>query len=103
MMNLQKVIPTIVATLICWLSLGLVVAVTPSGAFVRDIVIGIAFFVTATLWAAWALSSYSSRNTAAVGEKAKRHAGNDVSAALLLELLSEDERREIKERLIERI
>src|SRR4051812_36039302 len=98
-MNLQKVIPTLVATLICWLSAGLAFAVTPSGASIREIVIGFAFLATAMLWVRWAYASDSRGDSAAVSEKAKRSAGNDANAALLLELLSEDERHEIKERL----
>lgn len=100
-MSLQRLIPFIVATLICWLSIGLVVAVTPPGAFVRDAVLVIACLATVMLWVMWAFSSVSP--TAAVSEKAKRRAGNDPNAALLLELLNEDERREIKERLFDRL
>jgi hypothetical protein len=101
-MSLRRSIPTVVATLICWLSIGLVVAVTPSGASVRDIVMVVAVLATAMLWVMWAFTSDSSGDTAA-SEKAKRRAGNDANAALLLELLSEDERREVRERLIERL
>jgi hypothetical protein len=102
-MNLQKVIPTLVATLICWLSAGLALAVTPSGASVREVVIGFAFLATAMLWVRWAYARDGRGDTAVVSEKAKRHAGNDPTAALLLELLSEDERREVKERLLDRL
>ncbi len=101
-MSLQKLIPNLVATLICWLSIGLVVAVTPSGAFIRDAVIGIAFLATATLWATWAVNN-SATNLPAASEKAKRSAGNDANVALLLELLSEDERLEVKDRMLERM
>jgi hypothetical protein len=104
MMSLQKLIPNIVATLICWLTIGLVVMVTSPGAFIRDVVIVIAVLTTVTLWGTWAGSYYMSGNTAAASsEKAKRRAGTDAHTALLLELLDEDERREVKERLIERL
>lgn len=103
MISLQKLIPNIVATLICWLTIGLVVMVTTPGAFIRDAVIVIAVLATVTLWATWAGSSYMGGDTAASSEKAKRRAGADANTALLLELLDEDERHEIKERLIERL
>ena len=102
-MNLQRLVPTVVATLICWLSMGLVVALTPSGAFIRDVVMVFAFLATAMLWVMWAVVGNSaSAMMAAASEKAKRRTGSDPNVALLLELLSEDERAEIKERLLDR-
>jgi hypothetical protein len=103
MMSLRKLIPTVVATLICWLSVALVGVLTPSASFIRDVAIGFAFLITATLWAAWAISSSRANDAAVIPEKAKRSAGTDADAAMLLELLNEDERREVRERLLERL
>lgn len=101
---LQKLAPNLIATLVSWVTIGLVVAVTEPGAFVRDAVIVIAVFTTAVMWASWgATISTASRSAADESEKAKRRAGSDPSVTLLLELLSDDERAEIKERLLERV
>jgi hypothetical protein len=103
MMSFQKSLPTIVATLVCWLSVGLTVMMTPASSNGRDIVILFACLATLMLWVRWAFVSDSRQEPQAVSEKAKRHAGNDPDVALLLELMSEDERREIKGRLLERL
>jgi hypothetical protein len=103
-MTLQKIAPNLIATLVSWLTIGLVVAVTEPGAFVRDAVIVIAVLTTAVMWASWGATANAGSQSAAVeSEKAKRRAGNDPNVALLLELLSDDERAEIKERLLERV
>lgn len=103
-MTLQKIAPNLIATLVSWLTIGLVVAVTEPGAFVRDAVIVIAVLTTAVMWAGWGATTSSGTHAAAAeSEKAKRRAGSDPSVALLLELLSDDERAEIKERLLERV
>ena len=103
-MTLQKLAPNLIATLVSWVTIGLVVAVTEPGAFVRDAVIVIAVFSTVVMWASWgATISTASRSAADESEKAKRRAGSDPNVALLLEMLSEDERREIKERLLDQI
>jgi hypothetical protein len=103
-MTLQKLAPNLIATLVSWVTIGLVVAVTEPGAFVRDAVIVIAVLTTAVMWASWGATASSGNHSAAIeSEKAKRRAGNDASVALLLELLNDDERREIKERLFDHL
>lgn len=103
-MTVQKIAPILIATLVTWMTIGLVVAVTEPGAFVRDAVLVIAVLTTAVMWASWGATANAGSQPAAVeSEKAKRRAGNDPNVALLLELLSDDERAEIRERLLDRV
>ncbi len=101
-MTLQKLAPNLIATLVSWLTVGLAVAVAEPGGFAHDAMILIAVFTTAVMWMGWAAGINNSRS-AGTSEKAKRRAGTDDNVALLLEMLSEDERREIKERLLDQI
>lgn len=101
MITTQKLIPPLIATLVCWLSVGLVVLVTSAEADIRNVALGIAVFVTAVMWASWASTFNTKGSAAAADEKAKRQA--DPNVALLLELMSEDERRAVKTRLMERL
>lgn len=102
-MTLQKLAPNLIATLVCWLTIGLVAVVTTPDSFVRGAVIVIAAMTTAVMWMGWAAGINNSRAAAGTSEKAKRRGGNNDNVALLLEMLSEDERREIKERLLDQI
>ena len=99
---------TIIACLAIWFSVAMVDIVTVSG-WVRDIAVLAAFAFTVILWLVLALPNHDAEARkealAATREKAKREAANPTGAdprlALLLELMDNDERRDLKARLID--
>jgi hypothetical protein len=97
----------LVATFFIWLAAGMVDVVTGESGAARDAIMIItilaAFGGTAALWLIWALTDYS-QHTSPASEKSKRHAGNeDARLALLLELMGEDERQALKQRLTDEL
>ena len=96
-MNLQRFVASLVATLFCWLSIALVVPVTQEGSLSRAIVVVVAFWVTAELWVGWVRSIYKD------DEKAKRDADSNATLTLLMELLDDDERHAVKQRLVDQV
>ena len=97
----------LVATFFIWMAVAIVDGITGEGIPSRDAIMIItilaAFGLTAALWLIWALTDYSQR-TSPASEKSKRHAGNDdARLALLLELMSEDERQALKQRLADEL
>ncbi len=93
----------IVSTLAMWLAAMLMEVVTESG-FMIDFAALIAFLGSIALWITWGFTQFdTSKDEPASGEKAKRQAGEDARVALLLELLDEDERRALKQRLVDEL
>ena len=97
----------LVATFFIWMAVAIVDGITGEGIPSRDAIMIIttlaAFGLSAALWLIWALTDYSQR-TSPASEKSKRHAGNDdARLALLLELMSEDERQALKQRLADEL
>ena len=97
----------LVATFFIWIAVAIVDGITGEGIPSRDAIMIIttlaAFGLSAALWLIWALTDYSQR-TSPASEKSKRHAGNDdARLALLLELMSEDERQALKQRLADEL
>jgi type VI protein secretion system component VasK len=94
----------IVATLFMWLAVALTDAATGQGIPGRDAIMFIAiltaFGLSVTLWLVWALTDYSKKAPPPAAEKSKRHTeSEDTRLALLLELMNEDERQALKQRL----
>ncbi|MBI5958160.1 MAG: hypothetical protein HY866_05475 [Chloroflexi bacterium] len=58
---------------------------------------------SAALWIVWALSALDSKPAEESQEKAKRSAPEDTRLALLLQLMSEDERQALKQRLADEL
>lgn len=99
-MNRNSLLTNIVATIFIWLSVVVVRLIsTEPGVTTFGIIVGIG--TTAALWLIWALNELNNANHASP-EKAKRSAtsGDDSRLSLLLELLDEDERMALKQRLI---
>jgi hypothetical protein len=102
MRRLSSLGVNLVATFFMWLVVGLADVVTRSGGVGRDPIMTITILtavgLSATLWLVWALSYDRKAPTAA--EKSKRHTGSeDARLALLLELMDDDERETLKQRL----
>jgi len=99
--NLKHFLLMIVATLAFWGGALLVRGVTGGGG-VTDFGAMIAFLATIALWITWGFTQFDSESPES-GEKAKRQAGEDARVALLLELMDEDERRALKQRLMDEL
>jgi hypothetical protein len=91
----------IVATLGIWMAVAMMDAVTGSSGMTNFAAI-IAFLSTIALWLVWGLSNLETRQQAAKG-KAKRKPAEDARLALLLELMDEDDRQALKQRLMDEI
>jgi hypothetical protein len=105
MSRLRSLGINIVATLFMWVAVALTDTATGQGIPGRDAIMFIAiltaFGLSVTLWLVWALTDYSQK-TPPAAEKSKRHAeSEDARMALLLELMGEDERQALKQRLVD--
>jgi hypothetical protein len=108
MTRLRSLGVDIIATLFMWLAVALADAATGQGIPGRDAIMFItivtAFGLSVTLWLIWALTDYSEKASLPDAEKSKRHAENeDTRLALLLELMTEDERQALKQRLTDEL
>ena len=106
MSRLRSLGVNLVATLFMWLTVALADAATGQGIPGRDAIMFItilaAFGLSVTLWLVWALSY--DRKASSAAEKSKRHAGSeDARLALLLELMDDDERQALKQRLADEL
>ena len=105
MSRLSSLGVNLVAMFFIWMAVAIVDGITGEGVPSRDAIMIItalaAFGLTAVLWLIWALTDYSQRASSA-SEKSKRHAGSeDARLALLLELMGEDERQALRQRLMD--
>jgi hypothetical protein len=106
MSRLSSIVVNLVATFFMWLAVGLADVVTSSVGAGRDTIMTITILtavgLSAALWLVWALDYNQKAPPAA--EKSKRHAENeDTRLALLIELMSEDERQALKQRLTDEL
>jgi hypothetical protein len=96
----------LVATFFIWAAFALVRVVVDSDGLGSDTLVIIAvltaFGLTVALWLTWALTDYGER-AQSVREKNKRSIGQDARLALLLELMDEDDRQALKQRLMDEI
>ncbi len=98
MHELNRAGALVAASLLIWVSVALVEVLAGSG-LITGIAVLAAFGSTLALWLVWGLSLVD--ETAESREKAKRSTGDDTRLALLLELLNDDERHALKERLLD--
>jgi hypothetical protein len=100
----KKLGTLLVATCVIWLS---VVAVgrVDDGEFVRAVALLLALISTMTIWSMWALNEYGISMDGTPREKAKRDAGSgeDPRLALLLSLITPDERDALRSRLADEL
>jgi len=91
---------TAVATVVIWAAALLLRLIAGAGSDLIDFALVFAFGSTAALWLAWAFQSLDALNKASQQGKAKREAPeDDTRLALLLQMLDEDEREALKQRL----
>lgn len=104
--TLENMIPVFAATVVGWLCVAVVVLLN-IGAFVTGAAVILALITTMTIWTMWALDQYGLMDDSPSHEreKAKRDdAGSgDARAALLLSLLTPDEREALKSRLADEL
>ena len=108
MNRLSSLGANLVATFFIWVAALLVNAAIGVHGTGRDIIMIIAiltaFGLTVSLWLVWALTDYSQKAPTTTSEKSKRRAGDeDARVSLLLELMSEDERQALKQRLVDEL
>src|SRR5690606_25289702 len=88
------------ATAVIWAAALLLRLVAGAGSDLVDFALVFAFGSTAALWMAWAFQNLDALNKASQQGKAKRGASNeDTRLALLLQMLDEDDRQALKQRL----
>jgi hypothetical protein len=102
MQTLRKVQTLIIATAVIWLSV-LVVSLLISAEFIQGAAAILALVGTVTIWSMWALSEYGLNIEGAPLEKPKREseATEDPRLALLLSLLTPDQRDALQARLLD--
>lgn len=102
--RLQQIIMTIIATLAFWFAVGMIDMVTMSSD-TRDAAAIIAFLVTLMLWTILALTPPKTAAKAEKSAKTKRSASGtpDDRLALLLNLMTEDERHTLQTRLADEL
>jgi hypothetical protein len=96
----SSVITNVVATCFIWLTVIVVHVFAGSSSGMMDFVVIGAFGSILALWLVWGLSALGHQEQQ-TGAKAKRSAGKDDRLALLLELMSEDERQALKQRMLD--
>jgi hypothetical protein len=107
MSRLSSLGANLVATFFIWIAAAMVDEITGQGGAGRDAIMIIAnltaFGLTVMLWLIWALTDYSQKAPPAA-EKSKHRAGSeDARLALLLELMDDDERLALKQRLADEL
>ncbi len=95
---------TILATVIIWAGVAAMKILTPVEELITFGLVG-GFGSTVALWLVWTFSTYQSGETEQAAEKAKRAATSatpeDARVALLLQLMDDEDRRELKRRLMD--
>jgi len=91
----------LVVTILIWVGMGMVEALTNSQ-LITSIAVLAAFGSTLSLWLVWGLNTIEQQKLVAQEQsKAKRSGGDDARLALLLALLTDEERRALKQRLLD--
>jgi hypothetical protein len=96
---ISRYVLVLVSTLFIWLT-AIGVAVISADHTYTNGAVALAFLSTVTLWLVAGLKLIDEKLPPA-REKAKRDAGDDARLALLLDLMDEDERQALKQRLMD--
>lgn len=101
-MKMNSVLANAIVTLFLWLSVVAIRLISGEVDGITTFGIIVAIGTTAIIWMVWAFNVQESEKQAEPPEKAKRSAsgGDDSRLSLLLELLDEDERKALKQRLV---
>ncbi len=101
MQGIRHIGGLLVVTILIWVGMGMVEALTNSQ-LITSIAVLAAFGSTLSLWLVWGLNTIEQQKLVAQEQsKAKRSGGDDARLALLLALLTDEERRALKQRLLD--
>ncbi len=101
MQGIRQIGALLAATILIWVGMGMVDALANSQV-VTSIAVLAAFGSTLSLWLVWGLNTIEQQKLIAQEQgKAKRGEGDDARLALLLALLTDEERRALKQRLLD--
>ncbi len=101
MQGIRQIGALLAATILIWDGMGMVDALANSQV-VTSIAVLAAFGSTLSLWLVWGLNTIEQQKLIAQEQgKAKRGEGDDARLALLLALLTDEERRALKQRLLD--
>lgn len=90
------------ATILIWVGMGMVDALGNSQ-LITSIAVLAAFGSTLSLWLVWGLNTIEEGKRAAQEQHKAKRSGDDARLALLLELLTDNERRALKQRLLDEL
>ncbi|HML24425.1 MAG TPA: hypothetical protein PKD09_22415 [Aggregatilinea sp.] len=103
-----RLLYTILATVIIWAGVAAIKLLSPDEDLITfGLIVG--FGSTVALWLVWTFSTYQSEEPEQKAEKAKRAAPtvatapDDARIALLLQLMDDEDRRELKRRLMDEV
>lgn len=102
-----RLLYTVLATVIIWAGVAAMKLLSPDEDLITfGLIVG--FGSTVALWLVWTFSTYQSEEPEQTAEKAKRTAStsaapDDARIALLLQLMDDEDRRELKRRLMDEV
>jgi hypothetical protein len=103
-----RLLYTVLATVIIWAGVAAMKLLSPDEDLITfGLIVG--FGSTVALWLVWTFSTYQSEEPEQTAEKAKRTAPtvatapDDARIALLLQLMDDEDRRELKRRLMDEV
>ena len=100
--KLKSLMMIIITTLGLWFGVAMMDAVTGSDPGLMDFAAVMALLATVALWLVWGLASIENKPRE-TREKAKRQPAEDARLALLLELMDEDSRQRLQQRLVDEL
>ena len=99
--NIKTVIMIFVATLGLWLGVAMMHIIANDSGLTNFAGV-MAVLASVTLWLVWGLASIANKPQE-TQEKAKRKPAEDARLALLLELMDEDDRQQLRQRLVDEL
>ncbi|HEX3052360.1 MAG TPA: hypothetical protein VHP83_16990 [Aggregatilineaceae bacterium] len=104
MNRLNPIFTNVIASFFIWVTMGLVALIASDNDAIMKIGMLASLGTCLILWMVWGLNQIEDDKTHAADEKAKRAQANEnpnSRLALLLELMDDGERQQLKQRLIE--
>lgn len=102
MRGMNRIGALLAATLLIWAAMGMVDALSGSQ-MIPTIAVLAAFGSTLALWLVWGLNTIEEQRIAAQDQHKAKRGADDARLALLLELLTDEERQTLKQRLLDNL